>query len=465
MKSVFVFLVAIFHTPERFVAVYKLEKDHQRILSLMKPTLRGTLVPGSCLIALGLGLIIGRRTAPDIPTTNTEVPPVTRRSLEARDTRSPDNAPPNSQNERRETTGGSFSGTADERKDEALTALSDILNTSNRIERSRLLLGFLDKLENEDMESVITGFREAGWVDYNRGEYSMLISAWMDRDPYTAIAFLDANETDGWTRKTAISAWASENPTAAAEAIQELEDDGRVNDWVVGLIEGMARNDPDGALLTLQKLPPGDTRKQAIREMLPEVVIRGPEFAGDWIEQIDEPKLQSDTARNLAHSLARRDPESASDWIKGLSATETRRNASEVVSEIYASQDLDGAKIWAESLPMDTLSEAAEGIAKHMTRRDPIEAAQWLQDLGSDPDLDGARIEFLREAGKKDPQVALENIHNLSQPALQERYYRDILKNWSKNDKQAAITWAIANSESLPENVLKSIVPKDKRPM
>ena len=56
-------------------------------------------------------------------------------------------------------------------------------------------------------------------------------------------------------------------------------------------------------------------------------------------------------------------------------------------------------------------------------------------------------------------------LKGLSQPALQERYYRDILKSWSKNDKQAAITWAIANSESLPENVLKSIVPKDKRPM
>lgn len=59
---------------------------------------------------------------------------------------------------------------------------------------------------------------------------------------------------------------------------------------------------------------------------------------------------------------------------------------------------------------------------------------------------------------------ALENIHYLSQPAEQERYYRDILRGWSKNDKEAAMGWALANSESLSENVLKSILPKDKRP-
>lgn len=465
MKSVFVFHAPLFQSPERIVIFSLLENQPRRIYLLMKPTLRGMLVPGSCLIALGLGLLIGRKTAPDHGATITESPSNPSDSRSVPESRSTSNEGTFLQNARRESNSSAFSGSAEERKDEALMALSEILNTSNRIERSRLLLGFLDKLENDDMENVISGFREAGWVDYNRGEYSMLLSAWMDRDPYEAIAFLNANETDGWTRKTAISAWASENPSAAAQAIQELDDVGQVNDWVVGLIEGMARNDPDGALLTLQKLPPGDTRKQAIREMLPEVVIRGTEFASEWIEQIDEPKLQSETARNLAQSLARRDPESASDWINALSSTETRRNASEVVSEVYASQDLDGAKTWVESLPMDTLSEAAEGIARHLTRRDPIEAAQWLQNLGTNPDLDGARVEFLREAGKKDPQVALENIHNLSKPAQQERYYREILKSWSKDDKQAAITWARENSEILPEQVLKSIIPKEKRPM
>jgi hypothetical protein len=345
-----------------------------------------------------------------------------------------------------------------------MTELSDILNTGNRVERTRQLLSFIDQIDNTGMAEIITGFKEAGWVDFNRSEYSMLISSWMDRDPFTAIAYLDENEADGWTRKIAISSWASEDPEAAANAIQGLEDGGKVNDWVVGLIEGMARNDPEGALATLEDLPGGDTKWQAIRGVLPEVVLRGAGFAGEWIEQIDEPKLQRETAKRLAQSLAVRDPEAASNWISNMTKSGTRRDASEVVSEIYAEQDLEAAQAWTESLPLDTMTEAAEGVAKHLTRKDPAEAAQWLLKLGDDPNLDGARFRFLREARGSDPQIALENVSTLSRPNDQEKYYRDILKHWQKNDREAATEWAIANVESLPEKVFKSVVPKDLRP-
>ena len=80
--------------------------------------------------------------------------------------------------------------------------LSDVLNVGNRIERTRQMIAFIDRIDNSEIADIVQNFSEAGWVDYNRSEFSMLISAWMDRDPFTAIAFLDENETDGWTRKT-----------------------------------------------------------------------------------------------------------------------------------------------------------------------------------------------------------------------------------------------------------------------
>ena len=430
----------------------------------MKMTSRSALIAVSWLAALTIGLLIGRQSAPKVGSANDpEFSDSPGASLASRSPDSPSYVTGVRKSGRRKVTAGATS-TDEEAIHQSMIELSDVLNVGNRIERTRQMIEFIDRLDDSEIADIVQNFREAGWVDYNRGEFSMLISAWMDRDPFTAIAFLDENESDGWTRKTAISAWAADSPEDAAKAIQGLEDSGEVNDWVVGLIEGMARNDPRGALLALKDIEDGNTKNQAIREILPEVVIRGAEFAGEWIEQIEEPKLQRETAKRLASSLARRDPESASDWISNMTTVATRRDASEVVSEIYAQQDLDGAKSWAESLPQDTMTEAAEGVAKHLARKDPVEAALWLRGLGDDPDLDGARMRFLQEAGRQDPQTALENVATLSRPNDQERYYRDILGRWRKTDQNAAVAWATENSESLPDKVLRGILPKPKTP-
>ena len=423
---------------------------------------RRMLLGALWLLPLGIGVFIGNQT------TDKQAPLPAPSSLAvAASHRSASILNVNNSTERTYRGSNTFTlhGSAEKRREQACSQLADILNVSDRVERTRQLLAFIDQLSPSDFESVISGFSEAGWVDFNRGEFSFLLSSWMSQAPLVAIEYLKQNEQDGWSRKVAISAWAAENPEAAANAIKGLEDGGKVNDWIVGLIQGMARSDPQAALLAIQQMPKDDTQKTAIREMLPEVVSRGTEFAGEWIEMIDDPKLQSDTARRLGGALAKRDPEAASDWVSQIKTVDSRRDASEVVSEIYASQDLDAAMTWAETLPQDTLTEAAEGVAKHLARRDPAEAARWLQQLGNDPDLDGARIQFIRESMNDSPEVTLENIHTLSRPADQDKYYRHVLGTWKKSNQEAAISWAQENSESISERVYNSIVPKKQRDM
>ncbi|MFT6863663.1 MAG: hypothetical protein ACJAVK_002224 [Akkermansiaceae bacterium] len=430
---------------------------------IMKESSSKALFALSWLGALGIGLMLGRHALPastGLIGNNGRSNGESIRPPNSLDSPSDAEEARNSRRRESKSTRGASDNEAHELN---MVELSDILNVGNRLDRTRQMLDYIDRLDESQITGIIESFREAGWVDYNRGEYSMLISAWMDRDPFKAIAYLDKNDADGWTRKIAISSWASDNPIDAAAAIKGLEDEGKVNDWMVGLIEGIARNDPEGALQALADLPGGHTKNEAIRKILPEVVARGAEFAGDWIEQIDEPKLQRETAKRLAHSLARKDPESASDWIRNMTKVDTRRDASEIVSEIYAQQDLAGAKEWASSLPQDTMTEAAEGVAKYLAREDPVEAARWLQGLGDDPDLDGARFRFLQEASRQDPQTALENVSTLSRSNDQERYYHDILNRWRKQDQGAAVAWALAHSESLPPKVLKGILPKPKK--
>lgn len=349
-------------------------------------------------------------------------------------------------------------GTAEEQR----TALATILNEGSSLQRTREMLAFIDSLDNQEIAEVVETFREAGWVDFNRGEYSLLISAWMTREPYQAMTYLDENDPDGWTRKTAISAWASEDPDAAYAAVQGLEDEGLVNDWLVGLVEGTARNDPEGALAIMQEISSKETNLEALREIVPEVVIRGHEFAGEWIDLITNPQLKKEAASRIASTMGRRDPEAASLWAESLDSPELRREASGVIAEVYAREDLDGAKDWVRGLPEDSMGPAASNVARLLTRKDPAEAAVWLRQLGNDPSLDDARIRFLQEAGRQDPETALENVATLSRANDQERYYRDLLSRWHKQDREAAVAWATSHSEFLPPKVLRSILPRQK---
>lgn len=425
----------------------------------MNTSRKRTLILASLILALGLGLILGVRvrsqkhseTSPNLPGV---LPPTSLNSIR------PKSHPEFTASHK---TSANPTGSAEERQHQAMTTLSQILNTSKQVERTRQMLVFLDQLGDDQIATVISGFHEAGWVDFNRNEYSLLISTWIERDPFAAITFLDQNVTDGWTRKLAASAWAAEHPEAATHTINGLQDHGKVNDWIVGLIAGIARNDPEGALHTLSTLTTGHTKKQAVRSILPEVVLRGSEFAGQWLEKIKEPKLQQDSAKQLAHSLAQRDPAAASQWISEMTSARTRREASQIVSEIYAEQDLDAAIAWTETLPPDSLAEAAKGVTKHLTRQDPASAAQWLLKLGDTPDLDPARLRFLHEATPHSPQIALQHVPTLSRSQDQEQQYQKVLNHWKTQDPTAAIAWASQNASELPSTVLKSILPKKKR--
>ena len=222
----------------------------------MTKTSQGALLITSWIIALMIGLGIGKRKNPPPISTETKTTIAPSKNTQIRKQTF---ATGNSQ--RKVTT--SNLGT----HQEMMENLAEVLNISNRRERTRLVLDFSDQIASTDLEGIIAGFREAGWVEYNRNEFAILLSTWIDKDPSAAISHLNQSNADGWTRKTATSAWASANPAAAAAAIKDLEDAGQINDWIIGLVEGIARNDPDAALHTLQDTPAGKTKDKAIHTL------------------------------------------------------------------------------------------------------------------------------------------------------------------------------------------------------
>jgi hypothetical protein len=355
-------------------------------------------------------------------------------------------------------------GSRRDRSPEAIeAALKLALSDADRVTRTRQMLRFIDSLSPNEFQGVVDSFRANGLSKVRGSEYALLLHAWIEADPYAAVTYIEETEPSGNARRTAITAWAAADPYAAAAWVEGREDEGSTNDWTVGLLRGIASNDPELARQTLEGLEAGRTRSSGMEAILPYVMQHGFDFTADWIASIENEDLQRGTARRAARELTRTDPEQAGTWISSMVSVNSRRDASEEVSDEWARSDLESARRWAESLPEDTRTEAAEGVARHMARQDPERTAEWLDSLGDNPDLDGARRIFLSESANQNPQVALENVYTLSEQSDQSRMYGQILSHWSRQDNDAARLWVLDNATTLPAGLVKRYAKPRKK--
>jgi hypothetical protein len=426
----------------------------------MKATPRTIALALGWLLTIAVGILIGRQTSSS-DTASADAASSGDRAAHRLGSSSGDSA----------SRGGSATGARPEAAsstnrrsgERTIAALNDSLRLTDRLARTRRVLDLADTLSPDEFPAMVEALRNSNLARIRGTEYSLLLNAWVKADPYAAAEYIEGNDESGGSRETVIAAWAAQDPQAAAAWIAGRDDPGGTNNWMVGLLRGVASTDPTLALEYLEKLKPGRTRSSGMKAVLPHVLQNGFEFATGWVAQIGDVDLQRGTARTLARDLTRIDAGQAGEWISTMASVPARRDASEVVSDQWARRDLEGARAWAESLPENTRTEAAEGVARHMARADPERTATWLNSLGTNPDLDGARRIFIWESSSRAPQVALENVYTLSKQSEQEKTYHQVLKGWSSRDSEAVKTWVNYNAEALPPSVVKRYTPKPKK--
>jgi len=344
-----------------------------------------------------------------------------------------------------------------------LDELGDSLRDSDRLARTRRILDLAESLSPDDFLEVVEAFRADGLASLRGTEYSLLLNAWVKADPYAAAEYVESNDESAGSRRTVIAAWAAIDPLGAAAWIADREEEGNTNDWMVGLVSGVASNDPLQALKYLEGIEPGATRAKSIAAVIPQVLQHGLDYATEWVAGIGSEELQRGSARALARELARLDADQAGAWISTMESGPARREAAAIVSDQWAREDLESARQWVDGLPEETRNEAAEGIARYMAKQDPDGTAAWLGSLGSSPDLDAARRTFIQESTKKAPQVALEAVHTLSSVSEQEKVYHRVLKEWSEKNSKDVRTWVTYNAEALPPGIVIRYLPKPKK--
>jgi hypothetical protein len=398
------------------------------------------------LLALVAGILLGRTSSPS--SSDTDSADHSDRNIPTRSDRAERNG--STESDRGRTDRNTSSDTLN-------LQLTAILESSSRLDRTQRLLSFLDRLPTDQFASVYAEISNSPMAQIRGSERSLILQAWAERDPMSAIGYLETTGANDWERETTLSTWASIDPQGAFAWAASSEDTGSVNNWMLGTMRGIAATSPELARDFLTQMEDNKTRSRSLKSIQPYVLQYGAEYTENWIAGISDSDMQNRASRYLANDLANLDPARAGEWSSRIADAETRRDISETVSDRWARQDLDAAKSWVSNLPEDTRTQAAEGVARHYARQDPAEAAKWLTSLGNNPDYDKAREIIVRESYRQDPVTSLGYVSNISDERTRDRAYDRYLRDWMRKDADSALDWATTNQALLPESVSKRI--------
>ncbi len=344
--------------------------------------------------------------------------------------------------------------------------ITELLREGNVGSRFEILLAQLERSETEDFEVMLREISERGFDGAMQEERVLIVSAWAKRDPRAAVEYLKEYDQEDQMQFAAMATWASFDADAAEVWARENHNGKGANDWMVGVVKGLAATDPmrAGALITeVSNSRRSKERRKAMELTMPYVMERGNEYAKTWLDELTDGSLQSDGAMWMVQTMNDIEPEEGARWISSLETKEARREASEVVAARFAEEDLAGAQSWVRSLPEDTRTEAAEGVVAVMAADDPRAAVAWLEKLGDDPDYDGAWVDLLQKGFKAEPAVAMVSALRLANENWRERYTRDYLTRWMRQDETAAKQWVTDYQEFLPPKVARRFGRKPTR--
>ncbi|MFK7851372.1 MAG: hypothetical protein AB8D78_10380 [Akkermansiaceae bacterium] len=342
--------------------------------------------------------------------------------------------------------------------DERLAKMEEIVRGENALDRGRAMLDWIDSLAAEDFEGAVARFRSLGLTEARMGEYAMLLTAWAEVDPIAALTYTKENTRGGMATGTVLSAWASRDPEGAIQwANNEHEGDG-ANPYMVGIIRGLAGNNPTRATEILQELPFSRERGQALGAMMPHLMKMGAEASKTWISNLADDQLRDGAIARFSEQMAKEDPEGTATWLLANLGESSTRSVDEVYEE-WAKKDSAAALATIGSVPEGAArSRALRGVITVEARENPGAAAA-LMDRYADEVDDSTVMHFVWNSFREEPAIAMSQVSKIEDEGRRNRMYSRTLESWINNDQVAAQRWI--DSADLPDSVIRRLPQRE----
>lgn len=335
-----------------------------------------------------------------------------------------------------------------------IAQLESIINNPDPLDRAESWLRYVKGLDSTEIADVVASFRNKGLVRDNLSEYSMLLTAWANYDPVGALDYASENTGTPFARQTILTSWATKDPVAALEWAKTNHEGDEANPWMVGVIRGIAANNPDQATALMNAMPYSRERGEALDAVQGQYMKQGPQAARVWALSIEDERLRAGAIGRVASDLARVDPIGTADWLLANPSEGATRAMSRVM-ERMAESDPEAAMTYFHGITDESVKgRAFAGLAEEMGETDPLAAARFI-DANPSFATDDVYEEFIWNARRQDPVLGAQAIGSIRSADRQNRAYRQYIGHWLRRDYEAAVNWVGQNQ--LPQSVQRSV--------
>lgn len=325
-----------------------------------------------------------------------------------------------------------------------LAHLASIIRGENPLDRSRALLAYIDQLAPGDFEGAVAHFRSLGLTEGRMGEYSLLLTAWAQADPVSALAYAKDNTTNGFATGTILTSWASTDPEAAIRWAKANHQGDDANPYLPGIIRGLAANDMPRAAELLASMPRSEERGNGLDFMLPHILQQGTTSARAWITSIADDSLRNGAMMRAAEPLAATDPAGTVSWLLANPGEASQRSIDNVYSA-WAKKDEPAAWNSFNALPAgDARSNALRGMISNAAAENP-KAALALMDRYPNDVTDRVVQSLVWRSFGSDPATAVTAIARIGDERQRDQMYRRTLDAWTREDPASAQAWLSKN--------------------
>lgn len=331
-----------------------------------------------------------------------------------------------------------------------IARVQELKKITDPLEKARMWLQFVDSLGEGQFADAVAAFREGGVSPEEMGDYAILLTAWAKVNPLAALEYAGTVTNSPFARQTILASWAVTDPSSAISWAKENHTGEGANPWMVGVIKGLASQDPQLASSLLQEMPRSEERGRALDYILPALLEQGSQQARDWASAITDPALREGAMSRLADRTMQQDPRGTADWLIANPSEATNRQLDDTLSAM-ARKDQGEALEYFNKLPAgDARSNALRGIINATASEDPQKAVALMDAHASD--VNNRVVEqFVWNSFRNNPAVAVQNISRLTDNNQRDQMYNRTLEWWIGRDEQAAMNWIGQNQ--LPQGV------------